>query len=117
VCTCRKLALPHWYVWGQSCFQLQHIVPHSLHPANAAMWRHTRALPIESKQATHRHSQFLPKKIHSTYNHSELWFLDERAKRAFILAAICLFYKYKRTFVHNIHKTQKSKEIVAQVLL
>jgi hypothetical protein len=39
-----------------------HPIPHSLDPANAPMRRHTRALPIESKQATHRHSQFLQKK-------------------------------------------------------
>jgi hypothetical protein len=36
--------------------------PSLIRSPNAPMWRHTHALPIESKQATHRHSQFLQKK-------------------------------------------------------
>jgi len=109
VCTFRKLALPHRYVWGQSCFHLQHIVPHSLDPVNAPMWRHTRALPIESKQATHRHSQFLQKNsIQSTIILNFDFWMKELKELSSLLQFACSTSTREPLYTtYTKHKNQK----------
>jgi hypothetical protein len=86
-----------------------HPVPHSLNPANAPMWRHTCALPIESKQATHRHSQFLQKKsIQPTIILNFDFWVKELKELSSLLQFACSTTRRKPLHTtHTKHKNQK----------